>query len=134
MKLVFDSEIYLEKGTQDVELQVSLQNNAPLNTKLTFSSIDGLAFLGGTAAGVNNGNYLNGEETLISSKTQMAGSIKVSTLNIQDQKFSFKKVGPSEDVKFVEGNTDEKVLFVGEINNSQDNTLDINNFKIGLVA
>ena len=133
-KIVFASEIYLEKGTQDVELQVSLQNNAPLNTKLTFNNIDGMSFLGGTAAGVDNGNYLNGEETLISSKSAMAGSIKVSTLNVQDQKFSFKKVGPSEDVKFVEGNTDEKVLFVGEINNNQEYTLDINSFKAGLVA
>ncbi|MBQ7617200.1 hypothetical protein IJS64_04470 [bacterium] len=93
-----------------------------------------MSFLGGTAAGVDNGNYLNGEETLISSKSAMAGSIKVSTLNVQDQKFSFKKVGPSEDVKFVEGNTDEKVLFVGEINNNQEYTLDINSFKAGLVA
>ncbi len=121
--IVFESEIYLEKGTQDVELQVSLQNSTNA-TKIEFNNIESTSFIG-------NWNYLNSDETSIN-PSQIAGSIKVSTVNIQEQKFTFKKTGPSEDVKFVEGNTDEKVLYVGEITNGQNDTLEVSNFKVWL--
>ena len=126
-KLEFDSEIYLEKGTQDVELLISLANWAVANVDaLEFANLDATSFIG-------SGKYLNGDETPIAA-SQIAGSIRVAKVTIAEQKFTFKKVGPTEDVKFVENNTDEKVLFVGEIINSQDKDLDLSTFKVGIVS
>ena len=48
----------------------------------------------------------------------MVGTIRVAKVNIQEQKLGFQKVGPAEDVKLVRGNTDEKVIFVGEVRNA----------------
>ena len=126
-ELVFDSEIYLEKGTQDVELLISLANsNDAWVEALEFADITKDSFIG-------SGKYINGDETPIAT-SQIAGSIRVAKVSIQEQKFTFKKVGPTEDVKFVENNTDERVLFAGEIINSQDKDLDLSTFKIGVVS
>jgi hypothetical protein len=55
-------------------------------------------------------------------------------LNIQEQKTSVKKTGPSDDIKIRAGNTDEKVLLVGEVSNSTDKTLEVNKFNIKAIA
>jgi hypothetical protein len=60
----------------------------------------------------------------------MAGSIRVARVNIQQQKMSFKKTGPSEDVKIVAGNTDERVVLAGEVTNGSDKTLELNKFIV----
>ena len=116
-----DSEISLSKGTHDVELQVSLSNTERVITKITFASIWKTSF--------PSVNYTNGDETQFKS-TSIAGTIKVSDLNVQMQRSSIKKTGPSEDIKVVGGNTDEKVLLVGEISNTSDKVLEINKFLV----
>ena len=129
-KLVFDSEIYLEKGTQDFELLISLANTSDKDfieavESIEFANIDGDSFV--------DGKYLNGDETEIIDG-QIAGSIRVAKVTIAEQKFSFKKTWPSEDVKLVEGNTDEKILLAWEITNSQDKAIDLDSFKVKLLA
>ena len=60
----------------------------------------------------------------------MVGTIRVAKVNIQEQKLGFQKVGPAEDVKLVRGNTDEKVIFVGEVRNAGNKTLEINQIAL----
>ena len=120
--LSFDSEIYFSKGEHNVELQVSLQNNWTA-TKFTMSAIDKDTF--------RVWSYTNGDETVFAS-SQVAGTIRVSDVSIQQKKITVKKVGPSEDIKVSQGNTDEKVLLVGEITNSADKALEVNKFNVWL--
>ena len=129
--LYIGSEIYLSKGDHNVELQISLVNsevkvgNAAV-AKITFKAIDKSVF--GVA------NYTNGDETAFDANTQIAGTIRVSDVTIQQKKITVKKSGPSEDIKVSQGNTDEKVLLVGEITNSADKDLEINKFTVEVDA
>ena len=118
--LSIDSEIYFSKGDHKLELQVSLAN-AGTATKFTMGSIDKDTF--------KDGSYTNGDETQFKS-SQVAGTIRVSDVTIQQKKITIKKVGPSEDIKVSQGNTDEKVLLVGEITNSADKNLEVNKFVV----
>jgi hypothetical protein len=98
-----------------------LSNTERAITKITFASIGKTSF--------PSGNYTNGDETQFKS-TSIAGTIKASDLNVQMQRSSIKKTGPAEDIKVVGGNTDEKVLLVGEISNTFDKVLEINKFVV----
>jgi hypothetical protein len=60
----------------------------------------------------------------------MAGTIRVSKVNVQAQKMSYKKNGPSADIEFVAGNTDERVVLQGQITNNSDKDLELNKFVI----
>ena len=114
----FDSEVYLEKGTHNVELNVSIASREiPGHTK-TFGiqNISNTSFV--------KGAYLNSDETPFTG-AHMVGTIRVAKVNIQAQRLGFKKTGPAENVKIVQGNTDEKVIFAGEITNAGDKTLEI---------
>jgi hypothetical protein len=73
-----DSEVYIDKGTHDVELQVSLVNTDPTGVStIELANIDSTSF--------GSGNYLNSDETE-AGQNQIAGSIRVATINIADQK------------------------------------------------
>ena len=113
----FDSEIYLEKGSHNIELKVSLASSAVagVNT-FEIENIANSSFI--------KGAYLNSDETAFRSN-HMVGTVRVAKVNVQAQKLGFKKVGPAENVKIVQGNTDEKVIFAGEITNAGDKTLEI---------
>ena len=122
-KIKFDSEIYLDRGTHDVELQVSIATTkpAPVINNFEMENISNTNFKGG--------RYLNSDETEFKS-SHMVGTIRVAKVNIQEQKMSFKKTGPAEDVKLVAGNTDERIVFAGEVTNSSDKTLELNQFVV----
>ncbi len=122
-KLEFDSEIYLDKGTHDVELQVSIATTKP-NPVISNFEMENIS-----NANFKGGRYLNSDETEFKS-SHMVGTIRIAKVNIQEQKMSFKKTGPTEDVKLVAGNTDEKIVFVGEVTNSSDKTLELNQFVV----
>ena len=128
--LSIGSEIYLSKGEHNVELQVSLATQevvveSTAVSKIKFKAIDKDSFRGG--------NYTNGDETSFVSSA-IAGTIRVSDVNIAKKKISFKKVGPSEDIKLSQWNTDEKVVFAGEITNNEDKTLEINKFVVASIT
>ena len=122
-KLTTDSEIYLSKGEHNIELQISLTNSNPGTVnKITFAAIDNNSF--GTA------NYTNGDETTFNKASWIAGNIRIAAVNVAPKSITVKKVGPSDDVKVAQGNTDEKVLLVGEITNNEDKALEINKFTL----
>ena len=120
--LYIESEVYVDKGTHDVELQVSLQNTEVATiSALKFDDISGNTF--------GEGRYLNTDETKAAS-TQIAWSIRTAKLSITAQKMWFKKNGPKEDVKVAQGNTDEKVVLEGTITNTEDKDLSISRFVL----
>ena len=120
--LKFDSEIYIDKGSHDVELKVSLVTTPVAGiSEVKLSNIDATSF--------GNGNYLNSDETTALSG-QIAWSIRVATINITEEKMWLKKTGPSDDVKVVQGNTDERIVLQGTITNTTDKELSISNFVI----
>ena len=125
--LKVDSEIYFAKWEHNVELQLSLvnTNDATLKaavTKIVFKAIDYNAF--GPA------NYTNGDETGFDPATQIAWSIRVADVNVKQKSINVKKSGPSEDVKFAAGNSDEVIVLAGEITNNEDKTLEVNKFIV----
>ena len=124
--IVFEQEIYIDKGTHDVELQVSLQNVKPSGTLVNTPSFELNAISNTT---FKTGKYVNSDETPFTT-AQMAGTIRVSKVNIQAQKMSYKKNGPSADIEFVAGNTDERVVLEGQITNNSDKTLELNKFTL----
>lgn len=116
-KIIIDSEVYLDKGAHAVEVLASIASIQTAGiTNFELKNISKDTFLGG--------RYLNSDETGFT-PAHMVGTLRVAKVNIQAQKVGFKKVGPNEDVKLVAGNTDEKVIFVGELTNSADKTLEI---------
>jgi len=119
-----DSEVYLDKGTHDVELIVSLANSSTAN-----ASVNEIVISNITADSFVNGNYLNSDETT-ALNTQIAGSIRVAKINIAEQKMGLKKDGPSDDVKVVMGSTDEKAVLEGTITNTADKDLTISSFTL----
>ena len=121
-KIIFDSEVYLDKGTHNIELMVSIATTETAGVnKFELENISSSSF--------KDGRYLNSDETEFK-PNHMVGNIRVAKVNIQAQKMSFRKVGPTEDVKIVAGNSDEKVIFVGEITNSSDKALEISQFVL----
>ena len=128
--LVIESELYVAKGDHDVELQLSVVNTnddkmKAAVKKLVFKAIDKDSF--GTA------NYTNGDETSFN-KTSIAGTIRISDVNIAAKSITVKKAGPSEDVKFAQGNTDEVVVLAGEITNNESKALEINKFVVKVTS
>jgi hypothetical protein len=71
-----------------------LVNNTPAVavTSIKLKNIEASTF--------GTGNYINSDETE-AGENQIAGSIRVATINIADQKMGLKKNGPSDDVKVV---------------------------------
>ena len=114
--LVFNSEVYLERGTHNIELMVSIPSVQSTTRSFELENISKDSFL--------KGAYLNSDETPFTG-AHMVGTVRIAKVNIQAQKLGFKKTGPVEDVKIVQGNTDEKVIFAGEITNAGDKTLEI---------
>ena len=114
--LVFNSEVYLERGTHNIELMVSIPSVESTTRSFELENISKDSFL--------KGAYLNSDETPFTG-AHMVGTVRVAKVNIQPQKLGFKKTGPAENVKIVHGNTDEKVIFAGEITNAGDKTLEI---------
>lgn len=129
--LVFDSEFHFTKGEKKVELLLSLANtevkyqDGTKLDKIDFDNILNTTF--------QKGEYLNSEETSFVA-SHIVGSIRVAKVNVQEQKLGLKKVGPIEDVKIVAGNTDEKVVFSGEVMNASDRTLEVNQVELALAA
>lgn len=121
-KIKFDSEVYLEKGTHNIELTVSIPSTQ-------FAGVDKFELQNISNASFLRGAYLNSDETAFRSN-HMVGTVRVARVNIQAQKISFKKVGPNEDVRIVKGNTDEKVIFAGEITNAGNKTLEISQIAL----
>ena len=121
-RIKFDSEIYLEKGSHNIELNVSLASSAVAGVQtFEIENIVNSSFDGGT--------YLNSAETPFKS-SHMVGSLRVAKVNVQAQKIAFRKNGPAEDVKLVAGNTDEKVIFSGEITNTSNKNLEVTQFAL----
>ena len=73
--------------------------------------------------------YLNSDETNFD-PAHLVGSLRVAKVNVQAQKIAFRKNGPAEDVKLVAGNTDEKVIFSGEITNTSNKNLEVTQFAL----
>ena len=118
----FNSEIYLEKGSHNIELNVSLKSSAVAGVQtFEIENIVNSSFIEGT--------YLNSAETPFKS-SHMVGSLRVAKVNVQAQKIAFRKNGPAEDVKLVAGNTDEKVIFSGEITNTSNKNLEVTQFAL----
>ena len=121
-KILFNSEIYLDKGAHDIELQVSLQSKEDA----TISAFELENLKSGSFKG---GMYLNSDETNFD-PAHLVGSLRVAKVNVQAQKIAFRKNGPAEDVKLVAGNTDEKVIFSGEITNTSNKNLEVTQFAL----
>lgn len=118
----FDSEIYLEKGSHNIELNVSIASSAIANLHaFEIENIANSSFV--------KGAYLNSDETAFR-PSHMVGTVRIAKVNVQAQKLGFKKTGPAENVKIVQGNTDEKVIFAGEITNAGDKTLEISQIAL----
>ena len=118
----FDSEIYLEKGSHNIELNVSLASSAVAGVQtFEIENIVNSSFV--------KGSYLNSAETPFL-PSHMVGSLRVAKVNVQAQKIAFRKNGPAEDVKLVAGNTDEKVIFSGEITNTSNKNLEVTQFAL----
>ena len=118
----FDSEIYLEKGSHNIELNVSLKSSAVAGVQtFEIENIVNSSFV--------KGSYLNSAETPFL-PSHMVGSLRVAKVNVQAQKIAFRKNGPAEDVKLVAGNTDEKVIFSGEITNTSNKNLEVTQFAL----
>ena len=120
-----ESEIYVDKGSHNVELQVSLITNPDTNeagvTSFQLKDIDADAFLGG--------KYLNTDETNIAVGA-VAGSIRSAKVSIAEEKMGLKKDGPADDVKIAQGNTDEKAVLEGTITNTTDKELSISKLSV----
>jgi hypothetical protein len=99
-KLETESEIFVDKGSHDVRLEVSLINDG-VGNELALNDIEGDCFKGW--------KYINTDETPVSSLSA-AGAVRVAKISISQQMMWFKKVGPSDDVKVAAGVTDERLL------------------------
>ena len=121
-KILFNSEIYLDRGAHDIELQVSLQSKED-------ATISAFEFENLKSENFKDGMYLNSDETDFA-PSHLVGSLRVAKVNVQAQKIAFRKNGPAEDVKLVAGNTDEKVIFSGEITNTSNKNLEVTQFAL----
>jgi hypothetical protein len=72
---------------------------------------------------------LNSDETQASSG-QIAGSIRIAKITVAKEEMGLKKTGPSDDIKVVQNNTDERAVLEGTITNTTDKDLNISSFTI----
>ena len=122
-----DDEIYVSK-TSEVRVLLNIKNAANIDN----DTISLVGYLNGTAISYNNSTteawrYDNSDESVLN-KSEIAGSIQYAKLTVKAGKLNLTNKS-STTQKVVKGNSDEVVLFDGEIT-AKEGRVSVNEIKV----